>query len=117
MDANGGSMGFGISPSPSELFRECTLPFEPWAGDLLPTCGEPGFVVLPLSLLSGTLEAVAAALRDDKEDEERAPLEWIIRKRRSGGIERQVIAQGYGRYIIEEGVRKSLFTGSKSSYW
>ena len=70
MDASGGRIGLGVSPSPSELFRECALPFEPCVGDFLSVCGEPGLAVLP-SLLSGTFIPVAAALRDDKEEEER----------------------------------------------
>ena len=51
MDASGGRIGLGVSPSPSELFRECALPFEPCVGDFLSACGEPGLAVLP-SLLS-----------------------------------------------------------------
>lgn len=73
MDASGGSIGFGVSPSFSfsELLRECPFPFEFCVGDFLSDDGEAALTVLAPSLLSGTLLPVAAALSDDSEDEER----------------------------------------------
>lgn len=71
MDASGGSVGFGVSPSfPfSELLRECAFP--DCVGDFLSDGGEAALTVLAPSLLSGTLLPVAAALSDDRDDEER----------------------------------------------
>lgn len=73
IDASGGSIGFGVSPSfpVRELLRECAFPFDVCEGDFLSDGGEPALTVLAPSLLSGTLLPVAAALSDDRDDEER----------------------------------------------